>query len=79
MAKKKQTIWVGMIPEIFGYGMTVIGNSEAECMKALRAEYKEWKKQRPDPSTNFKKSFEYFGGSVQEIEIGKVYFEDFRE
>jgi predicted RNase H-like HicB family nuclease len=79
MAKKKQTIWVGIIPDIFGYGMSVLGNTEAECMKALKDGYKEWKKGYPDPSTNFKTSFENWGGFVREIELNKTYFDNFGE
>ena len=79
MAKKKQTIWIGIIPDIFGYGISVAGNSEAECMTALRASYKKWKKGYPDPSTNFKTSFENWGGRVSEVELGKSYFDNFGE
>ena len=76
MAKK--TIWVGIIPGIFGYGISVVDESEAKCLTALRREYKEWKKSYVDSSTNFKTSFENWGGSVEEIELGKGYFDDFK-
>ena len=35
-------------------------------------------KQRPNPETNFNKSFEEFGGYVEKIEIGKGYYEGLR-
>ena len=77
MTKKKKTIWVGVIPGIFGYGISVAAESEKDCMKALRSCYLDWKKSYPDPTTNFKKSFEYWGGRVNQIELGKGYFDDF--
>ncbi len=71
-------IWFGNIPEVFGYGISCLGNSKKEVMDTMKKEYAEWKKQRPDPETNFNKSFEYFGGYVEEIEIGKGYYEGLR-
>ena len=80
MAKgKKRTIFIGVIPGIFGYGINVVEESEEACMKALRREYKEWKKGYPDPTTNFNTSFENWGGRVTEVELGKGYFDDFGE
>lgn len=75
----KQTIWVGVIPEIFGYGISVVEVSEKACMKALKKEYKKWKMERPDPTTKFKTSFEAWGGRVIEVEIGKCYYDNFGE
>lgn len=68
-------IWFGNIPEVFGYGISCLGNSKKEVMDTMKKEYAEWKKQQPDPETNLNKSFEYFGGYVEEIEIGKCYYE----
>jgi|GEM_PF-4496746 len=78
MEKKK--IWIGTIPEIFGYGMCVIGNSEKECMKALRKDYDESKKGRKEMTSQkiFLEAFEYWGGCVEEVKIGKVYSDGFR-
>jgi ribosomal protein S5 len=76
---KKRTVWVGVIPGIFGYGISVAEESEEACMKALNRAYREWKKGYPDPTTNFKTSFEYWGGRVTEVELGKNYFDNFGE
>jgi hypothetical protein len=76
MAKKK-TIFIGVIPGIFGYGISVAGESKEDCMKALKKCYAEWKKGYPNEDTNFKGSFEDWGGRVEEIELGKGYFDDF--
>jgi hypothetical protein len=74
---KTKTIWVGIIPDIFGYGINVVAASKAGADQALREAYAEWKKSRPDPSTNFDKSFAYYGGSVREVELGKGYHAGF--
>lgn len=82
------TIWVGIVPDIFGYGMSVAADSKAECEKALRARYTQWKrdtgkllrsvKQPYDASeTAFASSFENFGGRIMEIKKGEVYFDHF--
>lgn len=83
-------VWVGIIPEIFGYGLLVVGNSEDECKKALEAEYNKWTVNSPDdyeeqvhedgtPYTRFEKAFEHWSGRVKEVELSKVYFDDFGE
>jgi len=74
-----KTVWIGIIPEIFGYGISVVELSEESCYKALKKEYREWKKLQPDSSTNFDDSFEYYGGSVKEVQLGKCYYEDFKQ
>lgn len=75
---KPARIWVGIIPEIFGYGINAIGRTEAEAMDALRSAYADWKVARPDSSTDFDSSYERFGGSVTRVEIGKAYHDGFR-
>lgn len=90
MAKqlKKKTIWIGVIPSIFGYGMSVAAESEEECLKALKKDYREWAKGRSDDYgdmrdengrklTRFEKAMETWGGRIEEIELGKVYFDNF--
>ena len=90
MAKqlKKKTIWIGVIPSIFGYGMTVVAESEAECLKALKKDYRECTKDRSDDYgdmrdengkklTRFEKAMENWGGRIEEIELSKVYWDNF--
>ena len=76
---KKETIWIGTIPGIFGYGMCVLGSSKKECMKALRKDYDEFKEARKEMTSQkiFLEAFEYWGGHVEEIKIGKVYYDNF--
>ncbi|HWY35594.1 MAG TPA: hypothetical protein VNX68_13185 [Nitrosopumilaceae archaeon] len=68
-----------MIPGIFGYGISVADDSEEKCMTALKKSYKAWKKQMPDKKTNFETSYEYWGGYVKEVELGKIFFDNFSE
>jgi hypothetical protein len=74
---KPKTIWVGVIPGIFGYGISVASDSEANAMGALRLAYAEWKAGRPDPDTNFESSFDSWGGQVFEVELNKSYYDNF--
>lgn len=74
---KAKTIWMGIIPGIFGYGISVASETEAGVMKALRKAYAGWKVARPNKETNFKSSFEEWGGHVFEVELNKSYFDSF--
>ena len=74
---KAANVWVGVIPDIFGYGITTIAYTKADAMKTLRQSYANWKKARPDSTTNFKMSYERFGGTIYQVEIGKAYHAHF--
>jgi predicted RNase H-like HicB family nuclease len=87
-ATKKKTIWIGIIPDIFGYGMSVAGETEEECLKALKRAYRDWSKDRSDDYgdmrdengrklTRFEKAMESWGGRVDEVELGKLYWDNF--
>jgi hypothetical protein len=75
---KPAHIWVGIIPGIFGYGISVAAKTKAGAMTALREAYADWKIARPDSSTNFETSFENWGGYVQRINLGESYQDGFR-
>lgn len=76
-SKKPSSVWVGVIPDIFGYGINAIGHTRVDVMRTLRKSYDEWKKARPDPTTNFRDSYARFGGAVFKIEIDKAYHDNF--
>jgi predicted RNase H-like HicB family nuclease len=90
---KKRTIWMGTIPEIFGYGLSVVGETREECEAALKKGYREWTKNSAYSSddygdmrdkngkklTRFEKAMEYWGGSVFQVELGKIYYDDFKD
>lgn len=73
-----RTIWLAEIPDIFGYGLCVMAETEAEAMDALRAEHRKWKKDFSG-ERSFAEALEYFGGGAREIELGKVYNDGFKE
>lgn len=74
---KANHIYIGVIPAIFGYGISVASDSKEGAMTALRSAYDGWKEARPDSDTNFDSSFESWGGSVIKVELGKAYHDDF--
>ena len=74
---KPKTIFVGVIPDIFGYGINVAAETREGAFAGLRQEYADWKKARPDPSTNFDQSFAHYAGYVVEVELGKGYHDGF--
>lgn len=77
MAKKVE-IWYGCMPGLCGYGINVIGFSEAETRASLKKYYYEYKKTWKLERT-FKDALEYFGGYVRKVEPGKCYTDDFGE
>ena len=74
---KAKHIFIGTIPDIFGYGISVASDTEAGAMTALRKAYAEWKEANPDSTTSFKTSFEYWGGHITKVELGKAYHDGF--
>lgn len=90
--KTPKTIWIGTVEGIFGYGISVIDESEKGCLKAIKKSYTEQSESRghydtyeekfhPNgkPYTRFEKAMEYWGMHIREIEIGKTYFDNFNE
>ena len=41
---ERSKIWFGEIPDIFGYGISALGNGKKEVMETLRKGYDGWKK-----------------------------------
>jgi len=79
MAKSKNTIWVGTMEGIFGYGISVAETTEDKCRKALKKSYREWCKAYPNEDhKTFNDCFEYVVGSISEITLGKGYFDNFK-
>ena len=72
----KPEVWVGQIPGIFGYGITVAECTETDCKKALKKHYLACKKSWGFDKT-FTEAMDYFGGTVQKIEMGKLYYDGF--
>jgi len=74
-------IYVGIIGEIFGYGLMILGHSEEQCRDGLRKEVDEWRNNMGEESSQqiFDKAFEDWGGSIKQVEIGKIYYDGFAE
>ena len=66
--KPRKEVFFGRIPGIFGYDISAVGTSEKDVMSKLKKTYDEFKEGRPDKNTNFKKSFEYYGGNITKFE-----------
>jgi len=73
----KKTVFIGTIPDIFGYGISVVSDSKEGAMSALRRAYDDWKIHRPNHETTFSKSFQTYAGSVVEVEMDKSYHDNF--
>lgn len=69
-------IYIGIIPGIFGYGISVASKTKAGAMASLRKAYDEWKQARPDPETDFEKSYERWGGSITKVELDHRSYND---
>ena len=70
-------IYIGIIPGIFGYGISVASKTQDGAFRALRKAYAGWKEVYPDNTTSFVDSFEYYGGRVEKVELDKAYHDDF--
>jgi len=73
---KKPEVWIGLIPDIHGYGLNVLEFSEDLCRKALKREFRAMQKSWHGELT-FPQAMENFGGRIEKIEPGKAYFENF--
>jgi len=75
---RKKYIWKASIPEIYGYGLLVMDQTEELAMKALKKEYYAWRNARPHSSQmTFKRALEYWCGGSEKIELGKIYNDGF--
>jgi hypothetical protein len=77
MAKKKLIIWCGLIPDIYGYGITVFETTEDLAKKSLKKHFHVAKKAN-DGEYSFPKAMEWFGGRVFEVEMDKCYDDGIR-
>jgi hypothetical protein len=82
----KTHIWIGVIPGIFGYGISVASETRDGAMEALKNSWEKgmkassWGRAEKFPSdSTFQQHFEGFGGHVSEVELGKAYYDNFGE
>jgi hypothetical protein len=82
---KMKTIWIGVIPSIFGYGICVASETQEKCFESLEKAYEEWRRAKGDgyddaydgEGTPFEKAMDHWGGRVSEIVLNECYFDDF--
>jgi hypothetical protein len=78
--KATDYIWIGVIPDIFGYGISVASYTREGAINALRKRWKEWMATSSFPKTDtFTEHFERFGGHVTKVSVDKAYYENFGE
>jgi hypothetical protein len=71
-------LWCGMIPEIYGYGIMVFECTEEQARKSLKKHFLVFKKAANGELT-FNRAMEYFGGRIQKVELGKMYYDNLSE
>ena len=75
--KKPQVVYLAQL-DVFGYELTVIGETREECLKALKKEYLAGRKARGAPTDDhgalrsFPSYVEYAGISITEMPFGTV-------
>jgi hypothetical protein len=72
-----KTVWIATIPDIWGYGLIVADISEEKATKALKKEFYACRKAF-NSTTPYAEAFENWGGVIEEITLGKVYSDGFR-
>jgi hypothetical protein len=74
-----EKIWMAQLEGLGSYSIEVLGTSEKDARSKLRSDYnKNWKATR-GLGKSFNEIMEYNGGFVQELTLGKVYIDGFRD
>jgi hypothetical protein len=76
---RKNYMWVGTIPEIFGYGFSVMDRTEDLARKALKKAYDDFPDKPEGYADGFEMAFTHWGGFINKITLGEVYNDDFRK
>jgi hypothetical protein len=72
-------IWMAQLEGLGSYSIEVLGVSEQDVLSKLRKEYNTNWKQFKGGGKSFNEIMEYNGGLTQEIILGKVYVDGFRD
>ena len=75
----KYKIWMAQLPDLGSYSIEVIGTSKTDATSRLRREYNTNWKSSKGGGKSFNEIMEYNGGLVQELTLGKVYVDGFRD
>lgn len=72
-------IWMAQLDGLGSYSIEVLGTSEKDVLSKLRKEYNTNWKAFKGGGKSFNEIMEYNGGLTQEIILGKVYVDGFRD
>tara|TARA_R100001463_G_scaffold15959_1_gene41452 strand:- start:2267 stop:2512 length:246 start_codon:yes stop_codon:yes gene_type:complete len=80
---RKDFIWVGRMPGVCGYGISVIGKTKADARRSLEKSYNKWRNDygfhfMKDINT-YNKAMDYFGGWIEKKYFDFGYYDDFAE
>ena len=75
----KDKIWMAQLPDLGSYSIEVLGTSEKDVISKLKKEYNTNWKASKGKGQSFNEIMEYNGGFVQELTLGKVYVDGFRD
>tara|TARA_R100000700_G_C3123695_1_gene111658 strand:+ start:243 stop:488 length:246 start_codon:yes stop_codon:yes gene_type:complete len=80
MNNKQKHIWLGTIPEIGGYGISVISETKEGAEKTLKKTFYEMRRDwwYGQEYYTYKGAFEYFSGRIVKIYFDKSYDDSFR-
>tara|TARA_R110001592_G_scaffold224678_2_gene480389 strand:- start:318 stop:545 length:228 start_codon:yes stop_codon:yes gene_type:complete len=74
-----EKIWMAQLEGLGSYSIEVLGTSEKDAMSKLKKEYNNNWKASKGGGKSFNEIMEYNGGFVQELTLGKVYIDGFRD
>ena len=75
----KDKIWMAQLSGLGSYSIEVVGASEKDVINQLRKEYNTNWKSSKGKGQSFNEIMEYNGGLVQDLTLGKVYVDGFRD
>jgi hypothetical protein len=74
-----EKIWMAQLEGLGSYSIEVLGTSKTDATSRLRREYNNNWKASKGGGKSFNEIMEYNGGFVQELTLGKVYMDGFRD
>ncbi len=72
-------IWMAQLDGLGSYSIEVLGTSEKDVISKLKKEYNTNWKSSKGGGKSFNEIMEYNGGLAQELILGKVYVDGFRD
>ena len=78
--KDRKYVWLGVIPEIAGIGISVISDTEKNAEKELKKAYYNIKRDwwYGQEYYTYKAALEYFGGTIKKVYFNEIYDDQLR-